>query len=100
MTAAVEPPTHTIVGEPVPRWEAKIHVTEDIGTDQPFEFDEFLTATWHVYHSSSATDGVADPDTGHWLITGDNTGSQQLVVHPYMIPALIDLLRKLAEVSP
>jgi hypothetical protein len=32
---------------------------------------------------------------GYWTICGDNTGSEALVVHPYMIEPLIELLRSL-----
>jgi len=43
-----------------------------------------LTATW-------------DEPRGWWLICGDNTGSENLIVHPYQIPGLIKLLLLMAE---
>lgn len=93
---------HAITEQAPPRYEAKISVTEDIGQDEPFEYEDFLTATWNVFHSGLYIGGERDDasDQGYWLICGDNTGSQQLVVYPHMIPALIDLLHKLQEVKP
>lgn len=36
---------------------------------------------------------------GYWLVCGDNTGSQSLVVHDYMIQPLIKLLNALPNAS-
>jgi len=33
--------------------------------------------------------------SGYWLVCGDNTGSQSLVVHDYMLEPLIELLKAL-----
>jgi hypothetical protein len=36
----------------------------------------------------------------HWMVAGDNTGEAQLVVYPYMIDGLIELLTAMKTAEP
>lgn len=55
-------------------------------------FVDYITATQHEY--SPLTKG-GEPAQQYWLISGDNTGSQQLILWPYQVQPMIELLRTL-----
>jgi len=59
------------------------------------DMEDRLFAVWHP------KPGGEDNLVGdYWLICGDNTGSQQLVVYPYMVEPLRALLAELASPEP
>lgn len=77
-------------------WEHDIRLTARVAitdTDEPqFTFIERLTATRCTHFGGMHGD---DPNGHYWLVSGDNTGSQQLIVWPYHLDALIATLQEL-----
>lgn len=75
------------------RVDAVVTETEDDG----HIYTDRVSATWHPeIRSPDGPDGVLRwTSGGYWLVSGDNTGSQNLIVHPHAVGPLRDLLTAL-----
>lgn len=78
---------HYIIGGDVSRIEV------NIPDEEMPDWEDRLWGTW-LPNARGSSDG------GYWLVCGDNTGAQNLIVHPYALDALIDLLQALKAATP
>lgn len=71
--------------------QAVVRLEERDGDDdpKPWIIHDYLTATW-LPKDKTVVDRYANGD--YWLISGDNCGTNELILYPYQLDAMIDLL--------
>lgn len=73
--------------------QARVEIIEPDCPPNMQPFVEYITATQHEY-CPTLKDSAEKPQR-YWLISGDNTGSQQLILWPHQVGPMIDLLKEL-----
>lgn len=93
--------TSSLTNDTLIRHKVVIRVVEDLAKEgeEPdlFTMHDEIWATW--IPKVKYDDSVGSYCYGYWQITGDNTGSEALIVHPYMVEPLKKLLNAIPDMD-
>lgn len=68
-------------------------ITEKESGEPTYVWTERIWAQWQP--EGQVGEGAQITHGGYWLLCGDNTGAQNLIIYPYMLDALIELLQRI-----